>query len=217
MKKLSSKCIVIGAGSAVHDTDILKQISESKFNGKIFIADRMLLQCIDNGINPEDFDIVTSSVEKDVKDFIKQFYRYVPSHYRKHYDTLLACTVDEKTVDSIIDMGYRIQMYHRKGKQCLTTTGSKIEINVCGNVGAALISIAVDLFSYNKIALIGLEFVSSKHDNVQWDWHVERYLTLQMIKNHYFDKKATFYNLSRNGTLHGKGIKESSLSEFLTQ
>jgi hypothetical protein len=61
--KTDLPAIVIGAGPSLHRNNHLKMLSESGFDGKIFVVDRVLKDCLDNGVVP-DYVLVLDGSDK---------------------------------------------------------------------------------------------------------------------------------------------------------
>ena len=79
----------------------------------------------------------------------------------------------------------------------------------------ALVQIARHILNIDKIGVIGLDldYSTSNKNSISVDaelWH-----TKTQIVNHFFEVGQPVYNLTRMGRLHGTGIIETNIDDFL--
>jgi len=85
------------------------------------------------------------------------------------------------------------------------------------NCGIALIEIAKHILKIDKIAVLGIDLDTS----TTWNVHKPNVLnpmvvnTKHRLTNDYFESGTPIFNLTRLGNLHGKGIKETNIIEFI--
>ena len=87
-------------------------------------------------------------------------------------------------------------------------------INTGGNCGMALVQIARHILKIDQIGIIGLDLDNTtSYKNV--DSLNELWLTQHKIVDDFLTMGQSVYNLTRMGNVHGKGIVETNIDDFL--
>ena len=111
------------------------------------------------------------------------------------------------------DIGFKTVPFVRAGKG----DGKGEIIDTCGSCGIALVEIARHILKIDKIAVLGLDMDTS----TSWNMHKPHVLnpmidnTKHRMTNDYLESGTPIFNLTRLGNLHGKGIKESNIIDFI--
>ena len=215
------KGVVMAAGQSLYDEDVIEKIKLyclTEVEDIIILStDRTLKYVLESGLIP-DYTCVNENIIRpsNVKwlpnhDFLPDFFYHgiVKSHASKitlYHNSLL---IPER-VKILEDMGFKTVQFNRVG--CGTNKGTLV--NTCGNCGMALVQIARHILKIEKIGIIGLDL-----DNTTSYKHVdalnELLLTQHKIVDDFLTMGQSVYNLTRMGNVHGKGIVETNIDDFL--
>lgn len=212
------KAVVMAAGQSLYDEDVIEKIKLyclSEVEDIIILStDRTLKYVLESGIIPDytcvNENIVTLTNHDLLPDFF--FHGIVKSYASKitlYHNSLLT----PERVKIFADMGFKMALFNRLG--CGTHKG--VTLNTGGNCGMALVQIARHILNIDKIGVIGLDLDLSTSNKGRSSSQVDGELwhTKTQIVNHFFEMGQPVYNLTRMGRLHGTGIIETSIDDFL--
>lgn len=194
--------LVIGAGRSFQDNiEKVLQIPHKL----LFVSDR----CINAVRQFTDEKIITASIENigiDDSNWI-EFYDVDPTNIKVY----LSCLVKKDFRNYLDERFFNIDYFHRYGKECHFKTSSRTTLKCCGNVGATMIAIAVELYNCKTIALSGLDFNFNPLPNDKFEtnhsWENELNQTKDLLNNYHYDKHIQFFNYSNDSRLITKGMK----------
>ena len=221
------KAIVIGAGPSIFEKNHLEILSKSNFNGYIMSCDRILKYTLECGITPVKFSnyytatindcIITHKAWHEMELF---FNHQIIKDHAKNIKCFVSSQVHPKQIEYLSKIGFDVAgYYHQYGKTKLYAVpkNKSLELKDCDNVCMALWSLAKNYFSCSKIAFLGVDLSYSEYDtelykgnNPTWDSHLS--CMLQELQESHNIKS---YNCTQGGRLHGPGIIDSTLDNFL--
>ena len=210
------KGIVMAAGQSLYDEDVIEKIKLyclSEVEDIIILStDRTLKYVLESGLIPDytcvNENIITLAGHDLLPDFF--YHGIVKSHASKitlYHNSLLT----PERVKIFVDMGFKTELFNRLG--CGTHKG--ITINTGGNCGMALVQIAQHILNIDKIGIIGLDLDFSTSNKNSESVDAELSNTKTQILNDFFTMEKPVYNLTRKGRLHGNGIIETNIDDFL--
>ena len=179
----------------------------------ILSTDRTLKYVLESGIIP-DYACINENliIPSNNYDFLPDFFfhgivKSYASEITLYYNSLL--TLERLKI--LQDMGFKMALFNRLG--CGTHKG--VTLNTGGNCGMALVQIARHILNIDKIGVIGLDLDYSTSNKISISVDAELWHTKTQIVNHFFEMGQPVYNLTRMGRLHGTGIVETSIDDFL--
>lgn len=210
------KGIVMAAGQSLYDEDVIEKIKLyclTEVEDIIILStDRTLKYVLDNGLIPDytcvNENIITLAGHDLLPDFF--FHGTVKSHAEQitlYYNSLL--TLERLKIFQ--DMGFKTKLFNRQG----TGTHKGVTLHTGGNCGMALVQIARHILNIDKIGVIGLDLDFSTSNKNSESVDAELFHTKTQIVNDFFTMEKPVYNLTRMGRLHGKGIVETNIDDFL--
>ena len=210
------KGIVMAAGQSLYDEDVIEKIKLyclTEVEDIIILStDRTLKYVLDNGLIPDytcvNENIITLAGHDLLPDFF--FHGTVKSHAEQitlYYNSLL--TLERLKIFQ--DMGFKTKLFNRQG----TGTHKGVTLHTGGNCGMALVQIARHILNIDKIGVIGLDLDFSTSNKNSESVDAELFHTKTQILNDFFTMEKPVYNLTRMGRLHGKGIVETNIDDFL--
>lgn len=172
--KTDLPAIVIGAGPSLHRNNHLEMLSESGFGGKIFAVDRVLKDCLDNGVVP-DYVLVLDGSDKIM-------------HYIDH--DIIDDHIDEigaimciTTHPSVVDRwGGEIFWFSNSVEPDIAPNVSymlhlllkKTELSTAGHASSLGWCVAHTIGS-REIALIGVDLSYPMDTPMEETWYYDRY------------------------------------------
>ena len=210
------KGVVMAAGQSLYDEDVIEKIKLyclTEVEDIIILStDRTLKYVLDNGLIPDytcvNENIITLAGHDLLPDFF--FHGTVKSHAEQitlYYNSLL--TLERLKIFQ--DMGFKTELFNRQG----TGTHKGVTLHTGGNCGMALVQIARHILNIDKIGVIGLDLDFSTSNKNSESVDAELFHTKTQIVNNFFTMEKPVYNLTRMGRLHGKGIVETNIDDFL--
>ena len=210
------KAVVIAAGQSLYDEDVIEKIKLyclSEVEDIIILStDRTLKYVLESGLIPDytcvNENIITLAGHDNLPDFF--YHGIVKSHASKitlYHNSLLT----PERVKIFVDMGFKIELFNRQG----TGTHKGVTLHTGGNCGMALVQIATHILNIDKIGVIGLDLDFSTSNKNSESVDGELFHTKTQIVNNFFTMEKPIYNLTRMGRLHGNGIVETNIDDFL--
>ena len=204
---------MIAAGQSLYEEKIFDEL---KKNPDIIVlsTDRTLKYVLDQDIIPQYVAIQENLISEQKHDWIPEFFYH--GIIKSHADKITlyhSQNLTPERVKIVYDMGFKLVPFRRLGKGI----GKGEIIDTCGNCGMALIEIARHILKIDKIAVLGIDLDTS----TTWNVHKPNVLnpmvdnTKHRLTNDYFESGTPIFNLTRLGNLHGKGIKETNIIEFI--
>ena len=207
---------MIAAGQSLYEEKIFDEL---KKNPDIIVlsTDNTLKYVLEQNIIPEYTCMQENLIRpKDQYDFFPDFFYHgiIKSHADKitlYYSQL----VSPERLKIFNEMGFKIVPFVRLGKG----TGKGETIDTAGNCGMALVQIARHILKIDKIAILGIDLDYT----TSWKAFTDKPHILDPMLNNtkhkltcdYFESGTPIFNLTRLGNLHGKGIKESNIIDFI--
>jgi len=203
------KGIVMAAGQSLYDEDVIEKIKLyclSEVEDIIILsADRNLKYVLESGIIPDytcvNENIITLAGHDFLPDF---FYHGIIKSYASQITLYHNSMLTSERVKILEDMGFKTVQFNRVG------SGE----NTGGNCGMALVQIARHILKIDKIGIIGLDLDNTtSYKNI--DASHELWHTKNIIVGDFLTLGQPVYNLTRMGNVHGKGIIETNIDDFL--
>jgi len=215
------KAVVMAAGQSLYDEDVIEKIKLyclSEVEDIIILsADRNLKYVLESGLIP-DYTCVNENIIRppDVAympnyDFLPDFfYHGIIKSYASQITLYHNSMLTPERVKILEDMGFKTVQFNRVG--CGVNKG--ILVNTGGNCGMALVQIARHILKIDKIGIIGLDLDNTtSYKNI--DPSHELWHTKNIIVDDFLTMGKSVYNLTRMGNVHGKGIIETNIDDFL--
>lgn len=217
------KAILIGAGDSINE-GILEKIEQRKnelSDVAIMPSDRVLKRVLDLGITPEYFPnfftcITENLYSENLKiDFFKEFFEH--EIVKKHAEniTIFTSNVFDR-FEELHNIGFKKNIdFIRVGKKGRIVKPETPVIQSCGNNVMGLFLMARKL-GINEIASIGFDMdFTGSYKETNHDPKNELALTQKELFQTYLDYNKPIYNLTKSGNIHGKGVTDISLEDFL--
>jgi len=118
--------------------------------------------------------------------------------------------LEEKRLEVLKMLGFQTRQFNRFGKG----PGPGPEIKAAGNCGMALIEIGRHILKIDKVGFIGLDLDHSESWKTKPDLN-ELILTKNQLIDDLIKTGKNVSSLTRLGNLHGKGIEETTIHDFL--
>jgi len=215
------KGIVMAAGQSLYDEDVIEKIKLyclSEVEDIIILsADRNLKYVLESGIIP-DYTCVNENILRppDVAympnhDFLPDFfYHGIIKSYASKITLYHNSMLTPERVKILEDMGFKTLHFNRVG----SGENKGVPVNTGGNCGMALLQIARHILKIDKIGIIGLDLDNTtSYQNI--DSSNELWHTKNKIVEDFLTLGQSVYNLTRMGNVHGKGIVETNIDDFL--
>jgi len=183
IEKKKEPSIVIGAGPSLKRFKHLNALHKSKFNGTVFAVDKILIDCLKEGVVP---DFVVSMDGDDLSSF---FDSPLVDKYASKIKAIFSVTSNPNTVNRFKGEKYFfIPLIDSLEPLSVTNvlklmTGKSI-LRGAGNVGTSCWFISVFLLK-DPIALIGMDF--------GWNLYKEDGSVLNLNETDYFSKYAAMH------------------------
>lgn len=213
------KAIVIASGSSLELSGVLDVLARTvKPDLAVLVVDRSLLDVIKKGITPDKFPNFYCCIQENLisskdYDWLPDFFLH-PEIYPITKEITLFCSqlLDEKRLEVLKMLGFQIRKFNRFGKG----PGPGPEIKTAGNCGMAILEIGRHVLKFDKVGFIGLDLDHS----TSWNSEIKPDLNeLILSKNQLIEDLVntgkSVYSLTRLGNLHGKGIIETTIHDFL--
>ena len=209
-----AKAIVIAAGQSLYDEDVIEKIKLyclSEVEDIIILStDRTLKYVLESGIIP-DYTCINENIIRpsDNYDFLPDFfYHGIVKSYASQIVLYHNSMLTSERVKILEDMGFKTLKFNRQG------CGNFDSINTGGNCGMALVQIARHILKIDRIGIIGLDLDNTtSYKNI--DATPELWHTKHKIVDDFITMGQSVYNLTRMGNVHGKGIVETNIDDFL--
>ena len=215
---IEKKALVIASGSSLFKTSVLDVIAREVPDLTILVTDRSLLDVLKKGITPDKFPNFYSCVNENIMDLdghdcLPDFFMHneifpITKSISLYCNQLLK----EKRLNILQEMGFQIRRFNRFGKG----PGPRPVIKTAGNNGMALVEIARHILKIDKVGFIGLDLDHSTCWNIELKPDLnELALSKTLLIEDLVKTGKSVFSLTRLGNLHGKGIKETTIHEFL--
>ena len=210
------KGLVIASGSSAVKTSVLDVIAREVPDLTILVADRSLLDVLKKGITPDKFPnfyccINENIIRKDGLDLLPEFFYHDEIFPITTSISLYCCQLlEEKRLDLLKDMGFQIRRFNRFGKG----PGPGPVVRTAGNCGMAILEIGRHVLKIDKIGFIGLDLDQTESWKNKPDLN-ELVISKNQLIDDFIKTGKTVYSLTRLGNLHGKGIEETTIHDFL--
>jgi len=216
-----AKAIVIAAGQSLCDEDVIEKIKlyclSQVEDITILSTDRTLKYVLESGIIP-DYTCVNENIIRPPNVEYMPNHDYLPDFFYhgivKSYASQIALyhnsMLTPERVKILEDMGFKTIQFNRVG--CGENKGTLV--NTCGNCGMSLVQIARHILKIDRIGIIGLDLDNTtSYENI--DASYELWHTKNKIVDDFLTMGQSVYNLTRMGNVHGKGIVETNIDDFL--
>jgi len=212
------KAIVIASGSSLELSGVLDVLTRyEKKDVGILVTDRSLLDVIKKGITPDKFPFFYTCLNENIitkagHDLLPDFFLHpeiypITKEITLFYNQLL----EKKRMEVLQMLGFQMRKFNRFGKG----PGPGPEVKTAGNCGMALIEIGRHILKIDKVGFIGLDLDHSTCWKDKPDLN-ELVLSRTQLIEDLVNTGKSVYSLTRLGNLHGKGIEETTIHDFLT-
>jgi len=215
------KALIIASGNSINQTSVVDYVSRNPSKDlAILVTDRSLAFVLSRGITPPKFPKFYTCIQENLitqagEDLMPGFlYHNIIFKNAKNITLFYSQLLKENRVQIIHDLAFKAVKFNRCGKG----PGAGPVIRTCGNNGVALLQIARRFLMFDKIGFIGLDL----DESTSWISYAGTPIVDNMLKfskaqivEDFLEFNKSYYSLTRLGRLHGKGIKETIISEFL--
>jgi len=233
----ATKAVILASGSSLQMSGVMDVIARyEKPDLAILVTDRSLSEVLKKGITPDKFPFFYSCIQENLipldgnqkgQDLIVQFFcQEIVYPFTQKITLFCGQMLEPERVQTCADMGFQIRRFNRFGKGA----GKGPVLKTCGNNGMALMEIAKHVLNIPKVGFIGLDLDYSTSWKVYADPKTSPDLRPAADRMLRFSREQIFndfktpgsdwlgrpvYSLSRLGRLHGTGIIETTIHDFL--
>ena len=195
--RTESPAIVIGAGPSLYINNHLEMLHKSGFDGKIFAADRVLKDCLDNGVVP-DYVLILDGSDK-----ILQYVDHdIVDDHRNEIGAIMCITTHPSVVDRwrgeifwfsnsmepdiVPNVSYLLHLLLEKTE--LSTAGHASSLGWC----------VAHTIGCREIALIGVDLSYPMDTPIEETWYYDKYAekldgNIEEIKKLYKTHRHSFF------------------------